>query len=1150
MAIDQERNDKKCQSKLQKRKPKTVNGEHKKIRKSDESNKKEQTETNNKQTSFKINMINIQGLTQVKVHEIESIIENECDIIALTETQLKMDKITYNKNVANIDTMRSKNEKKGGGITILHKKNGKINLNVIASENNDILDVRGKIENTKIRIISVYLLTGKSDEVNNWNRRLKSEIEKKITQRDDDEALIIMGDFNGHTGFLGYQELDKNGEFVMELMHNHNLILLNNDTKCEGLYTWSRDNQKSVIDYMLVNKKMYDMFIDMKIDENKETIDISDHNMLTAKFKIAQPRTTNTKKKKWDEREYYKLDDISLQNYAEEVEQEFQTKNVRTITEVNATIKEVADKHLKKKYRRKITDEAQKIKEPPWMNETIRKEIKKRKELNRTRRNETIEERKREHWTNYLEQKKKVQSLIKEEIYKHEEKITDEIKKSTNTSKKLYDNIKKLQRREIKKDVKIEIYNNDGQKMNGEQAEKEIKNYWETIYQKHENKISTVWNETTKREYIANFNETGREENIEEIKRMEHPKITTEQVKNCLKNLKNNKAPGPDELNPELYKCLTKRESCMEIIGKSLQQEIDKAEKPNEWKMSKTKMIPKNSKPTPKDLRPIALTNISYKVFMKIVGEKIEEHITLNGENKNTQSGFTKGSRIEDNLFILQYCIENTFFGKKQLIVTSIDFSKAFDSIKREKFIQALMKHKIHHTIIDAIANIYTEDGTMIKIGEKDIEMDTTSGIKQGCTGSTVLFKLITYIIINELEIRGRGFKHLYYVIYILFFADDGLILSESIEDAENDIKTVIEISRECGLEINKQKSNIIIFNMKEKPNEIENIKVTDRIKYLGITVCDKKDCFKVQKEEMLQKAQKLANMTYPVIAKSCNKLLIGKTYWKSIALPSILYGTNVMQLTDTEIGKLQTIENSVYRQILGAPKYATNATLRGEIGASSMRKRIIESRLKYMKSIDTGRNRLLISILCATKRFGRWQEWFKTTQKYVNEINQTFESLEVMSVNEIKRKLNDYDTERWKNEINTKSSIKIYKDWKKEIKEEPIYDNRPESITLYRARANCLPLMERNRHTGENTQCPCGEGIENLEHMLLQCQEYNEIRILTKELQRPYNEKPADVIGSFLFDTENIEEKKAVLHKIWRKREARARHARDGNAQ
>ena len=631
---------------------------------------------------------------------------------------------------------------------------------------------------------------------------------------------------------------------------------------------------------------------------------------------------------------------------------------------------------------------------------------------------------------------------------------------------------------------------------------------------------------------------------------MEHPKITTEQVKVCLQKLKNNKAPGPDELKPELYKCLVERETSLDIFSKCLQQEVDRAEKPEEWKMSKTKMIPKKGKPTPKDLRPIALTNISYKIFMKVVGEKIEEHIALNGENKNTQSGFTKGSRIEDNLFILQYCIESTFFFNKPLVVTSIDFSKAFDSIKREKFIQAMMKHRVHPTIIDAIANIYTEDGTYIKINDKDIEMATTSGIKQGCTGSTVLFKIITYLIINELETKGCGFKNLFFVIHILFFADDGLILSQSIEDAENDIQTVIEISRSCGLEINKQKSNIIIFNMKEKPNEIENIKVTEKIKYLGVTICDKKDCFKVHKEEMLQKAQKLANMTYPIIAKSCNKLLIGKTYWKSIALPSILYGTNVMQLTDTEIGKLQTIENSVYRQILGAPRYAPNATLRGEIGASSMRKRIIESRLKYMKSIETGRNPLLEDILYTIKRYGKWQKWYDKTEEYGKEFNHSIAEIEDLSENELRRTLNEYDTERWKKELNSKSSIAIYKDWKKEIKEEPIYDNRPASVTLYRARANCLPLMERNRHTGENTQCFCGEGTENLEHMLLHCKEYEEIRMLTKELQRPYNEKTEDVIGTFLFDTTNIEEKKTVLHKIWRKREAKTRAARDGNAQ
>ena len=85
----------------------------------------------------------------------------------------------------------------------------------------------------------------------------------------------------------------------------------------------------------------------------------------------------------------------------------------------------------------------------------------------------------------------------------------------------------------------------------------------------------------------------------------------------------------------------------------------------------------------------------------------------------------------------------------------------------------------------------------------------------------------------------------------------------------------------------------------------------------------------------MMENAQKIANNTYSIIARSCNKLMIGKTFWKSVALPSILYGTKVINLTEDEINKLRRIENSVWRQILGAPGYAPICTLRGEIGTS-----------------------------------------------------------------------------------------------------------------------------------------------------------------------------------------------------------------------
>ena len=213
-----------------------------------------------------------------------------------------MDKIAYNKNVTSINSMRHKKDKKGGGLTILHKIDKDNKLDIQTSENNDILDVRGKIQNTKIRIISVNLSIDSSnddDKIRNIN--LKREIVNKIEQSDAEEALIILGDFNGHTGFLGHQKLDNNGQFIIELMDNHSLILLNNDTNCKGLYTWSRKDQKSIIDYILVNKTMYDRFLDMNIDENKEILDISDHHLMTAKFRITNTRTTNGKRTKWED---------------------------------------------------------------------------------------------------------------------------------------------------------------------------------------------------------------------------------------------------------------------------------------------------------------------------------------------------------------------------------------------------------------------------------------------------------------------------------------------------------------------------------------------------------------------------------------------------------------------------------------------------------------------------------------------------------------------------------------------------------------------------------------------------------------------------------------------------------------------------------
>ena len=104
-------------------------------------------------------------------------------------------------------------------------------------------------------------------------------------------------------------------------------------------------------------------------------------------------------------------------------------------------------------------------------------------------------------------------------------------------------------------------------------------------------------------------------------------------------------------------------------------------------------------------------------------------------------------------------------------------------------------------------------------------------------------------MIINELNSRGAGYKDDIVNVNSLYFADDGLLLAGNIEDATNNLKMVMQISREFGLEINKEKSNIIIFNMEQQPDAIEDIKVVNKTKYQGIEIDNKRIYFKTQRQ-------------------------------------------------------------------------------------------------------------------------------------------------------------------------------------------------------------------------------------------------------------------------------------------------------------
>lgn len=1111
----------------------------------------------------------MQGLTQVKQCEIEKLITDNT-ILCLTETQQKYMKVNISENLKFIDSTRDEADKKGGGLCIMHRKNNSLVTEEIKTKHSDILLVKCALKTFSFIILLVYMST--NDQAR--NKIIEKEI-NAILEKNEEKPFLFLGDFNGHTGFLGTQDVNINGERVLNWIENKNLILLNGDPNCSGEITWESRDMKSAIDFIMMNQELYNRFMYMNIDEQKEKYDLSDHNVLSVLMQLSIEKCKYSNKV--EEITYMKITEDTLEKYLLELESELRTSTVNDIETFEKLIKSISEKHMKRKIRRKTVQGKTVEVEPIWMTREIKMAMSKRRTYNKEKRKlqNTSEEYKR-YDSLYREQKIIVKNMIKDAMWKHEKKVTDDIRRDRNMTRKLWEHIKRLKGENLRESKKITLYGDNEMPIKSEDIPNELICFWNTIYRQRENTIKDVWNEDSRRTYEqtlrkereegkhnlivgekwesndSDFPVTLREHldmayhcNIPTPQAMDKDKtkITKEEVKKQLEKTKKGKASGPDKLKPDLFKVLNRSEICTNKLVECFNNIINEEHVTESWKETNTTLIPKKTKPTVTDLRPIALANSSYKIFMGIVRQKIEDHIKESGLRSDLQAGFTEDRRVTDNLYILKYCIYETFKNKNTLIVTSLDFKKAFDSINRENLIKTLMKNKIDSSLISIIAQIYSDDRTRLHINnEEQATIHITNGVRQGCNGSTVLFLLMTYEIIQKLEEERIGFRNGKFKIPILYYADDGLLLSRTIEEARYSIDLIENIAMQCGLQINKEKSNILMYNQREQLDTIANIKICNKIKYLGITIENKKNCFREHKKEKLNKAKQLANMTYSITERSCNRLLVGKGYWKGVGLAATLYGAEILDYNKEELEKLQRIENKVYRCILRVPTYTANCVLRSEVGATSTVARDGKIKILFAKHIlKESRNELMREIFLEEYEKGQ-TTWIKTLKAYMLNMNLTLRDIKNVKKESIIMKIKEWDTARWRREAEEKSTLSIYRIHKNNIKEESWIDNTEETTLMTRARTNTLSLNWRNRYQGKSEVCPYNDSDkETLEHFVLECRGYESIRRKFNILSSNENENKEELLAQILlFNVSNnkeMQEKKEYIKEIWKAR-------------
>ena len=108
------------------------------------------------------------------------------------------------------------------------------------------------------------------------------------------------------------------------------------------------------------------------------------------------------------------------------------------------------------------------------------------------------------------------------------------------------------------------------------------------------------------------------------------------------------------------------------------------------------------------------------------------------------QLGFLPENRTSDAHLIIHNLIRKQYHNNNKRIYSCfIDFSKAFDTIPRDKLLQKLLNYDIKGNFFNVIKNMYTNDKVCIKVDHKLTEsFSVNQGVKQGCILSPLLFNI------------------------------------------------------------------------------------------------------------------------------------------------------------------------------------------------------------------------------------------------------------------------------------------------------------------------------------------------------------------------------------------------------------------------
>ena len=146
--------------------------------------------------------------------------------------------------------------------------------------------------------------------------------------------------------------------------------------------------------------------------------------------------------------------------------------------------------------------------------------------------------------------------------------------------------------------------------------------------------------------------------------------------------------------------------------------------------------------------RPISLLPLISKVFEKIVGQKLTDHLETQGLLNTAQHGFRRCRSCETALLRLSSLLFDTRRSKQWLSIVTIDFSKAFDTLNHQVLLDSQAQCHISSSLLNWFTSYLSDRMQQVKYGGT---LSDSRSLPSGVLKGSVLGPTMFNVFINSL---------------------------------------------------------------------------------------------------------------------------------------------------------------------------------------------------------------------------------------------------------------------------------------------------------------------------------------------------------------------------------------------------------------